>query len=43
MFHVGTTFEFIAASTDGQTVGYLPAAHTTDGWSDLYLEIGLRF
>jgi hypothetical protein len=41
--HVGTTFEFIAPSTDGQTVAYVPAARATDGWSNLYLEIGLRF
>jgi hypothetical protein len=38
--HVGTTFEFIAPSTD---VAYVPAARAADGWSNLYLEIGVRF
>ena len=45
-FHVGTTFEFNAASTNstvGSPVGYVPALHTNDHWSNLYLEIGLRF
>jgi hypothetical protein len=42
-FHLGTAFEFIVApSTAGQT-GYVPAARGTDGWSNLYLEIGFRF
>jgi hypothetical protein len=41
--HVGTTFEFIAPSSDGQTIAYVPAARATDGWSNLYLEIGVRF
>jgi hypothetical protein len=42
-FHVGTTFEFVAPSTDTQTVAYVPAVRATDGSSNLYLEIGLRF
>ena len=42
-FHVGTTFEFIAASTNGQAVGNVPAARTTDHWSNLSLEFGLSF
>jgi len=41
--HVGTKFEFIAPSTDGQTVAYVPAARAADGWSNLVLEIGFRF
>jgi hypothetical protein len=42
-FHVGTNYEFIAASTDGQAVGHVPAARTSDRWSNLFLEVGLSF
>ena len=43
MFHVGTTFEYIAASTSGQAVGNVPGIQTRDRWSNLYLEFGLSF
>jgi hypothetical protein len=42
-FHVGTTFEFIAASTSGQSVGNVPGIQTRDHWSNLSLEFGLSF
>jgi hypothetical protein len=42
-FHVGTTYEFVAASTDGQAVGYVPDVRTSDHWSNLFLEFGFRF
>ena len=42
-FHVGTTYEFIAASTDDQAVGHVPDVRTSDHWSNLFLEFGFRF
>jgi hypothetical protein len=42
-FHVGTTFEFIAASTNGQAVGNVAAARTTDHWSNLFPEFAPSF
>jgi hypothetical protein len=42
-FHVGTTYEFVAASTDGQAVGHVPDVRTSDRWSNLFLEFGFRF
>jgi hypothetical protein len=42
-FHVGTTFEFSAASTNWSGVGDVPALHTTDHWSNLYIEFGRSF
>jgi hypothetical protein len=42
-FHVGTTVEFIAASTNGQAVGNVPALKTTDHWTDVMLEFGFGF
>jgi hypothetical protein len=42
-FHVGTTFEYVGASTDGAAVGNVPALYTADHWSNLYLEFGLSF
>lgn len=42
-FRVGTTVEFIAASTNGQAVGNVPALKTTDHWSNLLFEFGFSF
>jgi hypothetical protein len=42
-FHVGTTYEFVAPSTDGQAVGHVPDVRTSDHWSNLFLEFGFRF
>jgi hypothetical protein len=42
-FHAGTTYEFVAASTDAQAVGSVPAARSGDRWSNLFLEFGLSF
>ena len=42
-FHVGTTLQFIAASTNGQAVGNIPALKTTDHWTNLSFEFGLSF
>ena len=42
-FHVGTTVEFIAASTNGQAVGNVPAISTTDHWTNISFEFGLSF
>jgi hypothetical protein len=42
-FHVGTTVQFIAASTNGQAVGNVPALKTTDHWTNVMLEFGFGF
>lgn len=42
-FRVGTTVQFIAASTNGQAVGNVPALRTTDHWVNLAFEFGLSF
>jgi len=42
-FRVGTTLQFIAASTDGQAVGNVPALKTTDHWMNLLFEFGFSF
>ncbi len=42
-FSVGTTFQFIAGTTNGQAVGDIPANKTTDHWANLTFEFGLRF
>ena len=42
-FHVGTTAQFIAASTNGQAVGNVPALKTTDHWTNITFEFGFSF
>ena len=42
-FHVGTTFQFISASTNGQAVGSTPGTKTTDHWANLAFVFGLSF
>jgi hypothetical protein len=42
-FHVGTTVQFIAASTNGQAVGNVPALKTTDHWMNVLFEFGFSF
>ena len=42
-FHVGTTFQFIAASTNGAAVGNVPAIKTTDHWTNVSIEFGFSF
>ena len=42
-FRVGTTFQFVSASTNGQAVGNVPAIKTTDHWANLTFEFGLSF
>lgn len=42
-FHLGTTIEFIAASTNGQAVANIPALRTTDHWTNIAVEFGLSF
>ena len=39
-FRVGTTFEFISGSTNGQAVGNIPSIRTTDHWANLIFEFG---
>src|SRR4029078_10376686 len=43
VFHLGTTFEYISASTNGEAVGNVPAAKTADHWSNIYFEFGISF
>jgi outer membrane protein with beta-barrel domain len=42
-FRVGTTFQLISASTNGQAVGNVPAISTVDHWTNLSFEFGLSF
>ena len=42
-FRVGTTFQFVSASTNGQAVGNVPGIKTTDHWATLAFEFGLSF
>lgn len=43
VFHVGTTLQYIAAATNGQAVGNVPALQTTDHWLNLIFEFGMSF
>ena len=42
-FHVGTTYQFIDGTTNGQAVGNVPSFETNDRWSNLIFEFGLSF
>ncbi len=42
-FRLGTTFQFISASTNGQAVGNVPALKTTDHWINVVFEFGFSF
>jgi len=42
-FRVGTTVQFISASTNGQAVGNVPSIRTTDHWVNVSFEFGLSF
>lgn len=41
--HVGTTFQYVSATTKGDAVGNVTALSTSDHWANLSFEIGLRF
>jgi hypothetical protein len=43
MFHIGTTVQYISASTNGPAVGNVPALKTTDHWTNVLFEFGLSF
>ncbi len=43
IFHVGTTFQYIAGHTNGQAVANFPALRTSDHWANLTLEFGISF
>jgi hypothetical protein len=43
VFHVGTTFRFISASTNGPSIGNVPAMKTTDRWANISFEFGMSF
>ncbi len=42
-FRVGTTAQFISASTNGPPVGNVPGNKTTDHWFNVTLELGFSF
>jgi hypothetical protein len=42
-FRVGTTFQVITASTNGQAVGNVPAIRTTDHWANVVFQFGMSF
>ncbi|MCZ2148436.1 MAG: hypothetical protein LC126_11745 [Bryobacterales bacterium] len=42
-FRLGTTFQYISASTNGQAVGNVAALHTSDHWANLTFELGISF
>lgn len=43
LFHVGTTIQYIVASTNGPAVGNVPALKTTDHWTNVLIEFGVSF
>ena len=43
IFHVGSTLQFISASTNGPSIGNVPAAKTTDRWATISIEFGMSF
>ena len=43
MFHVGTTVQYVVASTNGPAVGNVPALKTTDRWTNISFEFGVSF
>ncbi len=42
-FHIGTTLQYIAGSTNGSPVANIPAAKTSDHWVNAFLEFGISF
>jgi hypothetical protein len=42
-FHVGTTLQYIGASTNGQAVANIPPIPTTDHWMNVIFDFGLSF
>ena len=42
-FRVGTTIQYVAGSTNGLSVGSVPANKTTDHWMNVALEFGFSF
>jgi hypothetical protein len=42
-FHVGTTIQYVVASTNGPAVGNVPAFKTTDHWLNVVFEFGVSF
>ena len=42
-FRVGTTAQYVAGSTNGLSVGSVPANKTTDHWMNIALEFGFSF
>jgi len=42
-FRVGTTFQYISATTNGQAVGNVVGLSTSDHWANLTFEFGLSF
>lgn len=42
-FHIGTTVEFISATTNGDPVGDIPGISTTDHWTNVSVDFGLSF
>jgi hypothetical protein len=42
-FRVGTTLQYVAGSTNGQTVANFPATRTTDHWVNLAIDFGFSF
>ena len=42
-FRLGTTFQYVSASTDGDAVGNVPGIHTSDHWINLMFGIGISF
>lgn len=42
-FHIGTTIQYIAGSTNGQPVANIPGFKTTDHWLNAMVEFGMSF
>jgi hypothetical protein len=42
-FHIGTILQYVSGSLNGDAVGNIPAAKTTDHWANVLIEVGASF
>ena len=42
-FRVGTTLQYVSATTNGEAVGNVPGIHTSDHWLNVSFGIGISF
>jgi hypothetical protein len=42
-YHIGTVLQYVSGSLNGEAVGNIPGAKTTDHWYNVLFEIGFSF